>query len=160
MRTLSIALAVVILDQVSKWAVMQHLEFGQSVAVLGSYFRLTYIHNPGAVFGLRFGGSALHLVVSLAALALVGAMLWRIPSSERLARIALALVLGGAVGNVFDRIRLGEVVDFLDFGVGGYRWWIFNLADACVSTGAGLLILAYGRQRHSEPVDAVESNAG
>ena len=57
------------------------------------------------------------------------------------------------MGNVIDRVRLGEVIDFLDFGIGGLRWWIFNLADTCVTAGAGLLILAYGRQRREDDAD-------
>lgn len=161
MRAALIALAIVIADQASKWLVTQHMSLGQSIPVVGGIFRLTYIHNPGAVFGLRLGGGGLHLAVAVVAMVLVGAMLWRLAPGERLARIALALVLGGAVGNVIDRLRLGVVIDFLDFGVGDVRWWIFNVADACVTTGAGLLLLAYGRQRRGEEgSDAADGAAG
>jgi signal peptidase II len=159
LRTSVIALSVVVADQVSKWLVSEHMFLGQSIPVLGGIFRLTYIHNPGAVFGLRLGGGGLHLAVAVVAMVLVGAMLWRLPPTEGLARVALALVLGGAVGNVIDRVRLGEVIDFLDFGIGDVRWWIFNLADACVTTGAGLLVLAYGRQRAGEGDDGTEGAA-
>ena len=160
MRTPAIALSIAAADQVSKWLVVRHMDLGQSIPILDGFFRLTYIHNPGAVFGLRLGGGALHLVVAAVAMAIVGAMLWRLPPSERVARIALALVLGGAIGNVIDRVRLGEVIDFLDFGFGDLRWWIFNLADACVTMGAGLLVLAYGRQRHSGAEDGVKGVPG
>jgi len=148
------------MHQVSKWLVTQHMVLGQSIPVVDGFFRLTYIHNPGAVFGLRLGGGALHLVVAGLAMAIVGAMLWRLPPTERMARIALALVLGGALGNVIDRVRLGEVIDFLDFGIGDLRWWIFNLADACVTTGAGLLVLAYGRQHRSGSEDGTDDMPG
>jgi signal peptidase II len=156
LRTPAITLTVVVADQVSKWLVTRGMTLGQSVPVVDDLVRFTYIHNPGAVFGLRIGGGSLHLAVALVAMVLVGAMLWRLPPTEGLARVGLALVLGGAAGNVIDRIRLGEVIDFLDFGIGDVRWWIFNLADACVTTGAGLLVLAYGRQHGREGRDGVE----
>ena len=147
MRTLWIAGAAVLLDQASKWLVMETMVLGESIPVLGSFFRLTYIRNPGAVFGLTFGGKALHLLLAGAALVLVASLLWRLANTERLSALALSLILGGAVGNMVDRVRFGAVVDFLDFGVGGYRWWVFNLADSCVTIGAGLLMIAYGFQR-------------
>ncbi len=150
MRSLWIAGIVVLVDQVSKWLVMETMALGESIPVLGAFFRLTYIHNPGAVFGLRLGGKGLHLLFAGGALILVGVMLWRLPTKERATATGLALVLGGAIGNVVDRIRFGVVIDFLDFGVGSLRWWVFNLADACVTTGAGLLILSYGFQRRDE----------
>ncbi len=150
MRTLWIVGIVVLLDQASKWLVMETMALGESIPVLGSFFKLTYIHNPGAVFGLTLGGKVLHLLFAGAALVLVGVLLWRLPAAERLAAVGLALVLGGAIGNVVDRLRFGVVIDFLDFGVGSLRWWVFNLADSCVTTGAGLLILSYGFQKKGE----------
>ena len=103
---------------------------------------------------MELGGKGLHLLFAGGALILVGVMLWRLPAKERGAATGLALVLGGAIGNVLDRIgflgEYGVVIDFLDFGVGSLRWWVFNLADACVTTGAGLLILTYGFQRQDE----------
>lgn len=147
MRVLWIAGAAVVADQASKWLVMETMALGESVPVLGSFFRLTYIHNPGAVFGLRLGGTYVHLLFAGVALVLLGSMLWRMPATERLGRTGLGLVLGGAVGNVVDRVRFGSVVDFLDFGIGSLRWWVFNVADACVTVGAGLLILSYAFQK-------------
>jgi signal peptidase II len=78
------------------------------------------------------------------ALIIVAVMWIRLPPNQRVASAGLALVLGGAVGNVVDRIRFGAVVDFLDFGIGSLRWWVFNVADASVTVGAGLLILGCG----------------
>ena len=147
MRTLWITGAALLLDQVSKWRVLETMALGESVPVLGSFFKLTYIHNPGAVFGLRLGGLYAHLFLAGAALILVTVLLWRLPETERLAAAGLALVLGGAVGNVVDRVRFGVVIDFLDFGFGALRWWVFNLADVWVTTGTGLLILSYGFQK-------------
>ena len=144
MRYLWISGAALLLDQFSKWLVMETMALGTSIPVLGSVFKLTYIHNPGAVFGLRLGGHYVHLGLAGVALVLVLVLLLRLPRGEWLACIGLALVLGGAVGNVIDRLRFGVVIDFLDFGVGGFRWWVFNLADSWVTVGAGLLLLSYG----------------
>lgn len=144
MRSLWIAGLVVFLDQVSKRMVMESMFLGESIPVLGSFFRLTYIHNPGAVFGLRLGGNVAHLIFAGVALIVVAVMWLRLPPGERVASAGLALVLGGAVGNVIDRVRFGAVVDFLDFGFGSLRWWVFNVADASVTVGAGLLILGCG----------------
>lgn len=144
MRSLWIAGLVVFLDQMSKRMVMESMFLGESIPVLGSFFRLTYIHNPGAVFGLRLGGNVAHLIFAGVALIVVAVMWLRLPPGERVASAGLALVLGGAVGNVIDRVRFGAVVDFLDFGFGSLRWWVFNVADASVTVGAGLLILGCG----------------
>jgi len=152
-KMLGIAILAVFIDQVSKWLVMESMFLGESVSVMGSFFKLTYIHNPGAVFGLTFGGKYLHLILAGAALVVVGFMLLRLPANEKIANLALALVFGGAIGNVIDRVRFGWVVDFLDFGFGNVRWWVFNVADACVTVGAGLLILSYsgGDSKDGEP---------
>lgn len=144
MRSLWIAGLVVFLDQVSKRMVIESMFLGESIPVLGSFFRLTYIHNPGAVFGLRLGGNVAHLIFAGVALIVVAVMWLRLAPGERVASAGLALVLGGAVGNVIDRVRFGAVVDFLDFGFGSFRWWVFNVADASVTVGAGLLILGCG----------------
>ena len=144
MRSLWISGVVLFLDQASKRMVMESMFLGESIPVLGSFFRLTYIQNPGAVFGMRLGGNVAHLIFAGVALIMVTVMWCRLPPNQRVASAGLALVLGGAVGNVVDRIRLGAVVDFLDFGFGSLRWWVFNVADASVTVGAGLLILGCG----------------
>ena len=144
MQRLWISVVVIAADQVSKILVAREMFLGESVSVLGSFFKLTYIVNPGAVFGMRLGGQVLHLAFAVAALSLVAFMLYRLQDDERAAGVGLTLVLGGAVGNVIDRLRVGAVIDFLDFGVNGVRWWVFNVADMSVTTGAGLLILSYG----------------
>ena len=129
---------------------MSQMERGESIPVLGSFFKLTYIHNPGAVFGFTLGGRTAHLLFALVAMGVVLAMLLRFRKEHRWARVGLALVLGGAIGNVVDRIRFGEVVDFLDFGIPSFRWFVFNVADACVTVGAGLLLLYHGFRDHPE----------
>ncbi len=144
MRALWITAVALILDQLTKWWVLESMALGESIPVLGSFFKLTYIQNPGAVFGMRLGSPVVHLLLAGVALVLVCFLLWRLPQNERLTAVGLALVLGGAIGNIVDRLRFGVVIDFLDFSFGAMQWWIFNLADTWVSIGTGLLIVAYG----------------
>ena len=148
MKTPIILLAL-LLDQGSKIAVSRWMRPGESVRVMGDLVRLTYIHNPGAVFGLTFGGRPLHLILSLLALTLVAAMLRKTPAGELRAQVGLSMVLGGALGNMIDRIRIGEVIDFIDAGIGGLRWYVFNAADAFVTVGVIVLMASYVFQRES-----------
>ena len=154
MKSLWLVPAALLLDQVSKWIVVERMYLGESIPVWGDFFRLTYIHNPGAAFGLNMGSPLLHTLASLVALGVLGWMFRTAPPDARLLRYALGIVLGGALGNIVDRVRLGVVVDFFDFGLGGLRWPIFNIADSFVSVGIVLLIFAYGREK---PVDAADT---
>jgi signal peptidase II len=135
-----IALTAVVLDQFTKRWISSVMTRGESRSIIGDFFRLTYVHNDGAAFGLNLGGRwafvAVTLIVSLF-------IIFSYSRTEKtpLARWALALILGGAVGNLIDRIRLGEVIDFLQFGIGRLYWPIFNVADIAVSIGVGLLAL-------------------
>ena len=146
---------ILALDQVSKWVVARAMVEYQSIPVFGDFFRLTYIHNPGAAFGINVGSPPVHLLFSLVAL---GVLVWLFrtsPPGARLLRCSLCLVLGGALGNIIDRVRLGEVIDFFDFGLGQWRWPVFNVADSFVTIGIFLLVLTYGR--HREPETAAPS---
>ncbi len=140
LKTVCIVGVVLLLDQISKVWVTGSMEVGESLTILGSFFRLTYVQNPGGVFGLTLGGAGFHLLLSGVALILVGVLLWRAAGDDRGSVTGLALVLGGAIGNLADRVRFGLVIDFLDFGIGAVRWWVFNLADFSVTTGVLALI--------------------
>lgn len=139
--------AAVILDQLSKGLVSWSMELGVSIDVLGRFFRLTYIRNPRAAFGIAIFGGTLHLVFSLIALVLILFILYKTPLSQRGARIALSLILGGAIGNLIDRLRMGEVIDFFDFGIGQdrWRWPVFNGADIAITVGVFLILFSYIR---------------
>ena len=126
---------------------------GTSIEVLGRFFRLTYIHNPNAVFGIALFGGSFHLILSLVALILILFVLHRTPLSQRGARIALTLILGGAIGNLIDRIRMGEVIDFFEFGIGRYHWPVFNVADIAITVGVFLLLFSYIRDSAQQPAD-------
>ena len=149
LSTLWIVLVVLVADQISKYIVTAKMTaYGPPVDILGSFFRLTFIHNRGAAFGLNLGSPLIHTVVSIAALALLVYMFRTLPVGARLLRTALAMVLGGALGNIVDRVRLEKgVVDFFDFGIGEqWRWPIFNVADSFVTVGIILLAIGYSRQ--------------
>lgn len=146
---------VFVLDQWTKHLVSSRMWRGQSVEVLGSFFRMTYVHNDGAAFGLDLGGRWSFVAVTIVVAAFILFYYWR---SERTltARWALALILGGALGNLADRIRIGEVVDFLHLSVAGFSWPIFNVADIGVSVGVGLLALHLFRKDADGTPEEVE----
>lgn len=149
----SVAGAVLVTDLLTKAWVTSTFALYQSVEVLGEFFRFTYTHNPGAAFGINIGdGSRIFfLVLSLLAL---GVLVWlyRItPVRDRLRLFAVALATGGALGNIVDRIRYERgVVDFLDVGLGGLRWPVFNVADMAVSVGAVLMVVSIYREERRE----------
>jgi signal peptidase II len=140
---LAIAALVALADQASKHAVSASLRFGEARAIT-SFFNLVLAHNRGAAFSFLSdaGGwqRALFIGIALLAVAVIVVMLARHPG-ERVFSAGLALILGGALGNLWDRIVLGHVVDFLDFHAFGWHFWAFNLADSAITVGAGLLIL-------------------
>jgi len=149
---------ILILDQITKVVVDRTMVLYQSIPVLGDFFRLTYIHNAGAAFGLNIGSPLVHTVFSLAALGVL-VWLWRTaPPGALLLRYALVVVLGGAVGNIIDRVRLGKVIDFFDFGLGDLRWPVFNVADSAVTVGILLLIIAYSRLKEDNDSSADQAS--
>ncbi|MSR35904.1 MAG: signal peptidase II [Gemmatimonadetes bacterium] len=139
----AIAGSVLVLDVSTKWWVRSAILLGDSVPVVGDWVRFTYVLNPGAAFGIQVGAWSrpVFTVLALVAIAVILAALRDTPDGERGRLAALALVGGGATGNLVDRVGGGAVVDFLDVGVGPLRWPVFNLADVGVTTGALLLVL-------------------
>ena len=145
---LIVPVVILALDQASKAWVRGTLTLNQPVSVIGDLVRLTYIHNRGAAFGLSVGShsSLVFLVLATLASALVLYLFMTAGREERLQRVALAMILGGALGNIIDRIRWSMVVDFIQVGVAGRYWPIFNVADSAVTIGAVLLGYAYLKQ--------------
>ena len=133
---------IIVLDQLTKLWVVSALRLGQSVE-LTSFFNLVFVYNPGAAFSFLSdaGGWQRWFFVALAlAVSVWLTLLIRSHAAERLLPLAAALILGGALGNVIDRIRFGAVVDFLDVHAAGWHWPAFNVADAAISLGVALLI--------------------
>nr|WP_205409409.1 signal peptidase II [Vibrio ruber] len=154
-RWLWLAVVVFALDIVIKLVVMNHMDYGwqHRIEVL-PFFNLLYVHNYGAAFSFLSDqtGWQRWLFTGIALLVVLLLMYWmrRQPASERWTNSAYAMIIGGAVGNVFDRIAHGFVVDYLDFYWGGHHWPAFNLADSAICIGAVMLILD-GFRRKDEP---------
>lgn len=136
MPILLVVLIVVFTDQLSKFYIQTHMVPGMSMPVIKDIFHITYILNPGAAFGLFEHQTLFFLIV---AVCLVGGAIYfypRIPQQYRLLRFGTGLMVGGAIGNVIDRIKTGYVVDFFDFRI----WPVFNIADAAIVCGVGCII--------------------
>jgi len=135
-----LAAVIIVVDQVTKAWITDALAPSGVVNVVGDYLRLIYTQNTGALFGLFRGQAAAFAVLSLAVIGLIVAYHARSGRNPYMT-LTLGLLLGGAVGNAIDRLRLNYVVDFVDGGIGGLRFYTFNLADACISAAILLLML-------------------
>ncbi len=141
-----IALLILSVDRGAKWAIARNISLHDTIQVIPGFFRLTHVENRGAAFGL-FADSpsewkiTMLVLFSILALAIVSVLLWRNSHSMRTTGVGLALILGGAVGNLWDRLVSGRVVDFLLFYVGQYQWPAFNVADSAIVVGASLLVI-------------------
>lgn len=137
------ALLVVVLDQITKAWILDGLSLREvgRVPVLPPVLNLTYVENTGVSFGL-FGGGSARWLLTVFSIAVAGALAWWALKAERRILVsAIGLVIGGAIGNVIDRIRFGYVVDFIDFSGTGVFPWVFNIADSAITVGVALLIL-------------------
>ena len=136
------AAAILLADQLSKWAALSQLRPGEPVAITG-FFNLALVFNRGAAFSFLADAAGwqqpFFIAVALIAAAVVSWLLWRYPE-RRLLCAGLALILGGALGNLWDRVAYGHVVDFLDLHAFGWHWPAFNVADSAISVGAATLI--------------------
>ena len=130
----------VALDLGTKKFFSDWLRLGQSVDIIPGFFSFTLVHNRGAAFGIGTGWSTpIFLLFSLLALVVVVTLFFQLKPHEKLSAFGLSMILGGAFGNIFDRIRLGYVVDFLHVYVKDYHWPVFNAADSLITVGAVLL---------------------
>jgi signal peptidase II len=141
-----IALGVVVIDQVVKAVVRPRLGLFDSVTVIPGFFSLTRVHNTGAAFGLLNAidipyKTAVMALVQTAALVGLAAYAATLAPGQRLTRIGLSFVIGGAIGNLIDRVTAGYVLDFFDFYWRGWHFWAFNIADASITIGVALMIL-------------------
>jgi len=141
-----LALFVVLLDRWTKRLVAAHIAMYTHIQVIPGFFRITHTENTGAAFSL-FADSPSHwktamlISFSVVAMIVVSVLLWKQSRALTMTGIALSLILGGAVGNLWDRVASGRVVDFLLFYVKSYQWPVFNLADSAIVVGASLLVL-------------------
>jgi len=143
LKWLWLSLLAVILDQASKLAIAGTMRLYESIEII-PFFKLTYVHNPGAAFSFlseaggwqRWFFAGLALVISVA----IAVWLTRLKEHETLLAVALALILGGAVGNLIDRLAYGYVIDFLDVYYGTWHWPAFNIADSAITVGVMLML--------------------
>ncbi len=140
------AAGIILLDQLTKAVIVRNLRLGETIPILSGFFDIAFVFNPGAAFGflatlpgpLR---GPFFILISLAAVVLIVIYRARYLRGKPLASTALALILGGALGNLIDRLHYGMVVDFLDVHLHDYHWPAFNVADSAISVGVGLMVL-------------------
>jgi signal peptidase II len=160
MRFYAIALVVILLDQASKLFIQATIPLGHGIPIIPGIFAIVHVLNPGAAFGLLAGRSAsfrnpFFIGISLLAVGFILFYRHRELKGHSLASFALSLILGGAIGNLVDRLRIGMVIDFLDVHYYQYHWPAFNVADSCLTIGVSLmmleLVLGERRARHPAP---------
>lgn len=160
----SVTGVVIALDQITKLYIMQTMRPHESIPIVPNLFNLTYIRNPGAAFGLLANSSNAFRMVffgltSVFALGLLGTILIRMPERDRVGRLSVAAILGGAIGNLIDRLRYGEVIDFLDVYVETYHWPAFNVADSAITVGVIFLIGHFAFEKKEHPPASETSSA-
>jgi signal peptidase II len=147
---------ILVTDQLTKFIVDQTMPLNHSIPVIDNLFNLTYIRNTGAAFGILAGSAAAFrlpflLLFSLLAVGFIFIMLRRLPDRETGLITALSFILGGAIGNLIDRVLYGEVIDFLDFYWSTYHWPAFNLADSFITVGVGITVYYLIRAKGADP---------
>jgi len=136
---------VIIFDQITKAVIQNTVPLYHSIEVIPGFFSITHIHNPGGAFGFMANKSSglrnlIFLFLSSSAICLIFYLYKNTPKKYSLLSACFALILGGALGNLIDRIRFGEVVDFLDFYIGNYHWPAFNVADSAITVGIAIYL--------------------
>lgn len=149
---------IVIADQISKHLIRDSMALGDSIPVLGDVLRFTYVENPGIAFGIRVANGWIFTVLSI--IASIGITYYLITQwkESQWIKSSLALILGGAIGNLIDRIAFSKVVDFVDVGIGNTRWPVFNVADSAVVVGMCILFITlYQQEKQRVPDEIVET---
>lgn len=140
---LLIAVLIIVFDQLTKWLVLDGLDLANNPITVTSFFNMVLVWNRGVSFGMfsEAGSAGPWILTGLAIAVVIGLLYWLRQVEGWVTMTGLGLVIGGALGNVIDRIRFGAVVDFLDFHIADYHWPAFNVADAAICVGAGLLLI-------------------
>ncbi len=136
-----ISLFVLFLDQITKRWIVKTMFYGDSKNIIGNFLRFTYFRNPNSVFGLEFGGAVVSTLLTVIAFIFVMFLFFK--GDNRFSLVSFSLIIGGALGNLTDRIRYMEVIDFIDVGVKRWRWPTFNVADSFVTIGLILIIIYF-----------------
>ncbi len=141
MKILFASAIMVLADQISKTVIRSTMTLYESITVIPGFFHLTYITNDGMAFGINFPfGIYIFSAISIILTVILFWYLWTIREENIILRSGVAMILAGAIGNLIDRLLLGEVVDFLDFMIGDLHWYVFNFADSYVTIGMGIIL--------------------
>ena len=152
---MGVSFVLIALDQITKMFVIHNMNLHESIPVIKGFFNFTYIRNPGAAFGIfATTNSAFRLIffvgTSIFALGLLGTIFYRLHPADLWGQLTVSSIFGGAIGNLIDRLRYGEVIDFLDFQVNGYHWPAFNVADSAISVGVVSLLIIFALDKKEE----------
>ncbi len=134
-----IAVVIIVFDQITKWLVVENVDYGASIPIIKGFFNITRVHNPGAAFGLFAHKQSLFIIFTLVTIVVISTLALKYAKRDLKLQLFLALILGGAIGNLIDRIRFQYVIDFLDVYLSKYHWPAFNVADSAICVGIGLL---------------------
>jgi len=145
-RLFAIASLVVIFDQITKFIILGNLAMYETICVIPNFFNIVHVHNTGGAFGIFADSNIilrkiLFLFIASVATVFVFYLYNKVPIGYKYLSLGFALVFGGAIGNIIDRVRMGEVVDFLDFYIGSYHWPAFNIADSAISIGITIFVI-------------------
>ena len=135
MALIGLSSLVIIIDQATKYWIQSRMAYGESAPVIREVFHITYILNPGAAFGILENKTWFFIAVALILLVGVAYLYPRLPANQPIVKLGAGLLVGGAIGNLIDRVRIGYVIDFFDFRI----WPIFNVADICIVCGVARL---------------------
>ena len=142
MKVLFVSAILVLADQISKTIVVKTMSLYESIPVIQNFFHFTYITNDGMAFGINFPfGYYIFTSVSVLLTLFLFWYLWSVRTHSIVIRLGISFIIAGAIGNLIDRIFLGAVIDFLDFMVGNFHWYVFNLADSYVTVGMVLVLI-------------------
>jgi signal peptidase II len=158
-RIVFLVAVIVAFDQLTKFIVDRSMPLHHSIPIIEGFFSLTYVRNTGAAFGIFAGSAELFrrpflILVSVVAIGFIVVMLKRLRDSEKWLVTALAFVLGGAIGNLIDRVLYGEVIDFLDCFWGSYHWPAFNVADSFITVGVTITLFILIKAKDRDPFAA------
>lgn len=142
MKVLFVSAILVLADQISKTIVVKTMSLYESIPVIQNFFHFTYITNDGMAFGINFPfGYYIFTSVSVLLTLFLFWYLWSVRTHSIVIRLGISFIIAGAIGNLIDRIFLGAVIDFLDFMIGNFHWYVFNLADSYVTVGMVLVLI-------------------
>lgn len=154
------AAVVVIVDQITKQVAWRSFVTGYHTDIIPNVLRITLVKNQGAAFGLFEGGRIFFIVASVIAVIFITYLGFHLPRPDRYKRVLLGLILGGAIGNLIDRVYDGAVIDFIEMGIGGHWWPVYNVADIAVTVGAVLLLLHLLMSAKRGRAAGIEGSAG